>query len=89
MEPHNDGWLYSGSAYERLSNKSVIGRRIGDKLLLSPAEVIFCHNHRHIDWPYDNWFEEEITKNPDLIDDIFFYSGIFFFPIDKFAQKPP
>ena len=24
MEPHNDGWLYSGSAYERLSNKSVI-----------------------------------------------------------------
>jgi len=69
MEPHNDGWLYSGSAYERLSNKSVIGRRIGEKLLLSPAEVIFCHNHRHIDWPYDNWFEEEITKNPDLINE--------------------
>jgi len=64
MEPYNDGWLYSGSACERLANKSAIGRKIGEKLLLSSAEVIFCHNHRHLDWPYDNWFEEEIIKNP-------------------------
>ena len=69
MEPYNDGWLYSGSACERLANKSAIGRKIGEKLLLSSAEVIFCHNHRHLDWPYDNWFEEEIIKNPNLINE--------------------
>ncbi len=70
MESYNDGWLYSGSASERLWNKSAIGRKIeNNKLLLSSAEVIFCHEHRHLDWPSEGWFENEILKNPDLINE--------------------
>tara|TARA_B110000003_G_scaffold267830_1_gene296558 strand:+ start:1119 stop:2132 length:1014 start_codon:yes stop_codon:yes gene_type:complete len=70
MEPYNDGWLYSGSAAERLWNKSAIGKKINNnKLLLSSSEVIFCHNHRHLDWPNNEWFENEIMKNPNLINE--------------------
>ena len=68
MEPYEDCWIYSGSAKERLWNKSAIGRRINNNdLLLSPAEVIFCCNHRHLDWPSENWLEKESEKNPDFI----------------------
>jgi|TARA_B110000495_G_C23019709_1_gene604722 hypothetical protein len=70
MESYKDGWLYSGSASERLWNKSAIGKKItNNQLLLTSSEVIFCHNHRHLDWPYENWFEEEILKNPNLINE--------------------
>ena len=70
MEPYEDCWIYSGSAKERLWNKSAIGRRINNNdLLLSPAEVIFCCNHRHLDWPSENWLEKESEKNPDLINE--------------------
>ena len=70
MEAYKDDWLYSGSASERLWNKSAIGKKINNnQLLLSASEVIFCHNHRHLDWPSENWFEEEISKNPNLINE--------------------
>ena len=70
MEPYNDGWLYSGSASDRLWNKSAIGKKINNnKLLLTSSEVIFCHNHRHINWPNNEWFANEIIKNPNLINE--------------------
>ena len=70
MESHNDGWIYSGSAMERLWNKSAIGKKINNnQLLLSSSEVIFCHNHRHLDWPSEEWLGEEIDKNPNLINE--------------------
>ena len=70
MEPYNDCWIYSGSAKERLWDKSAIGQKInGNDLLLSPPEVIFCHEHRHLEWPTENWLNEETRKNPDLINE--------------------
>jgi len=70
MEPYGDDWLYSGSASERLWNKSAIGKKItNNQLILSAAEVIFCHNHRHLNWPYENWLKEEISKNSNLINE--------------------
>ena len=70
MEPYNDCWIYSGSAKERLWDKSAIGQKInGNDLLLSPPEVIFCHDHRHLEWPTENWLDEETRKNPDLINE--------------------
>ena len=70
MEPYNEYWIYSGSAKERLWNKSAIGKKInGNDLLLSSSEVIFCHDHRHLEWPYENWLSEEAKKKPDLIDE--------------------
>lgn len=70
MEPHNDSWIYAGSAKERLWSKSAIGKKInGNDLLLSSSEVIFCHNHRHLDLPYENWLNEEIKKKSNLINE--------------------
>ena len=70
MEPYNDSWIYSGSAKERLWNKSAIGQKINENdLLLSPSEVIFCHDHRHLDWPSDDWLKKETGKNPNLINE--------------------
>jgi hypothetical protein len=55
---------------ERLWNKSAIGKKINNnQLLLSSSEVIFCHNHRHLDWPSEEWLGEEIDKNPNLINE--------------------
>ena len=70
MEPYNECWIYSGSAKERLWNKSAIGQKInGSNLLLSSSEVIFCHDHRHLDWPRENWLNEETKKKPNLINE--------------------
>ncbi|MBF26795.1 MAG: hypothetical protein CMA98_03305 [Euryarchaeota archaeon] len=70
MEPYNDSWIYSGSAKERLWNKSAIGHKIHENdLLLSPSEVIFCHDHRHLDWPSKDWLKQESEKNPNLINE--------------------
>ena len=70
MEPYNECWIYSGSAKERLWNKSAIGQKTnGNNLLLSSSEVIFCHDHRHLDWPYENWLNEETKKKPNLINE--------------------
>tara|TARA_Y100000741_G_scaffold364525_1_gene355840 strand:+ start:2627 stop:3637 length:1011 start_codon:yes stop_codon:yes gene_type:complete len=70
MEPYNDCWIYSGSAKERLWDKSAIGQKInGNDLLLCSSEVIFCHDHRHLDWPNEDWLKEESGKNPNLINE--------------------
>ena len=52
MELHEDGWLYDGSSANRLWEKSALGRKISDsKILLSDAELLFCHKHRGLDLP--------------------------------------
>ena len=61
--------MYDGQACERLWNKSAIGRPLGKKILLTPAEVIFCHEHRHLDWPFDNWLQEAVEYSPRLLDE--------------------
>ena len=70
MEQYESGWLYDGQACDRLWNKSAIGRPMGrGKLLLTPAEVIFCHDHRHVDWPSVNWLRKAIGGLPKLLDE--------------------
>ena len=69
MERHEGGWLYDGQACERLWNKSAIGRPLGKEILLTPAEVIFCHEHRHLDWPFDNWLQEAVGDSRRLLDE--------------------
>ncbi len=61
--------MYDGQACERLWNKSAIGRPFGKEILLTPAEVIFCHEHRHLDWPFDNWLQEAVGDSPRLLDE--------------------
>ena len=62
--------MYDGQACDRLWNKSAIGRPMeGRRLLLTPAEVIFCHDHRHVDWPAVNWLQEAVVDSPRLLDE--------------------
>ena len=70
MEQHESGWLYDGQASDRLWNKSAIGRPIeGGKLLLTSADVIFCHDYRHLEWPSANWLRESVDDSPRLLDE--------------------
>ena len=70
MEQHESGWLYDGQACDRLWNKSAIGRPIeGGKLLLTSADVIFCHDYRHLEWPSANWLRESVDDSPRLLDE--------------------
>ena len=70
MEQHESGWLYDGQACDRLWNKSAIGRPIeGGKLLLTSADVIFCHDYRHLEWPSANWLSESVGDSPRLLDE--------------------
>lgn len=69
MEKHREGWIYSGQAAERLWAKSAIGRPIEESgLLLTGAEVIFCHEHRHLDLSTE-WIANAVEENLDLFDE--------------------
>ena len=62
--------MYDGQAFDRLWNNSAIGRPLeGRSILLTPAEVIFCHDHRHVDWPAVNWLQEAVVDSPRLLDE--------------------
>ena len=56
MERVEGGWVYDGPAADRLWHKSAIGRpENGGSLVLSASELIFCRDHRHIDFPSEDW----------------------------------
>ena len=67
---HDEGWFYQGQAAHRLWNKSAIGRLVGSEgLLLSSSEVVFCHEHRHLEWPFDSWLSEQLGERPRLLEE--------------------
>ena len=69
MEKHREGWIYSGQAADRLWAKSAIGRPLGESgLLLTGAEVIFCHEHRHLDLP-SGWIGKAVDEHLGLFDE--------------------
>ena len=69
MEKHREGWIYSGQAADRLWDKSAIGRPLGETgLLLTGAEVIFCHEHRHLDLP-SGWIGKAVQEHLELFDE--------------------
>jgi len=64
------GWKYQGPAANRLWHKSGLGKIIAEDILfLTDAEVIFCHDHRNIEWPYDDWMNECMNNNPKILDE--------------------
>ena len=78
MELHEDGWLYEGRSANRLWEKSALGRKISDgKIILSDAELLFCHKHRGLSLPnikilnsndnLSSWITERISNNPYLL----------------------
>ena len=70
VERTEGGWEYGGNASQRLWEKSAIGRLTDNgKLLLSDAEVIFCRDHRNIDFPKDSWLHEAVSENKSLLEE--------------------
>ncbi len=48
-------------------DKSAIGRPVDDVLLLCPTDVVYCHDHRGMDWPSEEWFPNALKKRSSLI----------------------
>ena len=70
MESDRRGWEYKGPASNRLWHKSALGKVISEEILyLTDAEVIFCHEHRNIQLPYEEWILECIKRNPSILDE--------------------
>jgi len=75
MAVHEGSWIYKGRASSRLWEKSAIGRPTNeDGILLSPAEIIFCLEHRGVEITeitgedgLQSWLSGQIVKNPSLI----------------------
>ena len=67
--------VYDGPAYSRLWEKSAIGITAdGPGLLLSDSEVIFCRNHRGIefdgledDLEFSSWLTQRLEQNSNLL----------------------
>ncbi len=66
--PHDSGWIIRPPLSSRLYQKSGLGILTSDEcIVLSPMEVLFCNWHRHLPLPGENWFENELKKESDLI----------------------
>ncbi len=68
MERVEGGWIYDGPAADRLWHKSAIGRPISDGcLILTACELIFCRDHRHVEFPSDDWLMGVMGEDGDAI----------------------
>ena len=62
------GWYLEPPLSSRLYQKSGIGTLMEDEgTILSPMEILFCNWHRHLPLPSDEWFENEIRKDQNLL----------------------
>jgi tRNA splicing endonuclease len=60
-------WLVSGSIASRLWNKSAIGLLINEGTVLTSEEVLFCHWHRHLPLPDNNWLNNTLSNDITLL----------------------
>ena len=64
----NDLWRIPPPLSTRLYEKSALGLLYDDGSIgLTASEVLFCHWHRHLPLPNDEWLELELKENPRLI----------------------
>ena len=62
------GWSIEAPVSSRLYQKSAIGKPQSDEsILLLGEEVLFCHWHRHIPLPHDDWLNESIKQDAQLL----------------------
>tara|TARA_B100001113_G_scaffold75136_1_gene58581 strand:+ start:39559 stop:40530 length:972 start_codon:yes stop_codon:yes gene_type:complete len=53
-----------------LWHKSALGKVISEDCLhLTDAEVIFCHEHRNIELPHEEWMIQCMNRNPTILDE--------------------
>ncbi len=65
---NESGWVIKPPLSSRLYQKSGLGVLSSDEeIILSPMEILFCNWHRHVPLPDENWFENELKKDSDLL----------------------
>ena len=64
------GWLIPKPIGNRLWQKSAIGMQIEEGIIVQPSELVFCHKHRSISLPDENWIPFELENNHDLLHEI-------------------
>tara|TARA_B100000767_G_scaffold260395_1_gene271031 strand:+ start:2610 stop:3743 length:1134 start_codon:yes stop_codon:yes gene_type:complete len=63
-----DSWYIEPPLASRLHQKSALGKTDSDGgIYLTPEEILFCHWHRHLPLPDDDWFSETLHTDPDLV----------------------
>ena len=68
MERVEGGWIYDGPAADRLWHKSAIGRPVaGGGLVLAACELIFCRDHRHVEFPDEDWLQRVTSENSQVV----------------------
>lgn len=66
-ESREGGWFLPDPQAQRLHQKSALGHRVDDGILLTPEEVMFCHWYRHVPLPGGTgWFDEQVKATPRL-----------------------
>ncbi len=67
-EKRGDGWLIPDPLAQRLHQKSGLGKRTKDGILLTAEEVLFCHWYRHVPLPSDDeWFRSQLHQDGTLL----------------------
>ena len=61
-------WFLPDPVAQRLHQKSALGLRVSDGILLTAEEVMFCHWYRHVPLPSDKqWFSMQLQKDAMLL----------------------
>jgi len=70
MKERNGRWEFDGSSAARLWDKSAIGRLTPDgTLLLTDFELIFCKEHRSLEFPDSDWLSKRLRHNSALLEE--------------------
>ena len=61
-------WYIEAPLSSRLHQKSALGKTDSEGgCSLTNEEVLFCHWHRHVPLPSEDWFVDAIRHDPDLV----------------------
>ena len=63
----DEGWLIPNPIGHRLWQKSAIGSRRDNGIIVQPCELLFCHWHRSISLPSDKWINQELVNNKEFL----------------------
>ncbi len=88
-----DGWYIEPPLASRLYQKSALGRTDRDGgIFLTHEEILFCHWHRHLPLPDDDWFSTTVRQDPELVArsvafDVARSGGELVIPVSNIAEK--
>ena len=88
-----DGWFIEPPLSSRLYQKSGLGMMQSDESIrLTNEEILFCHWHRHVPLPSENWFRDSVIENPDVVArsvvfDVARSGGEILIPVENLPEK--